>query len=185
MAPVARTVLLATAYYVLILLLSSSLIRADNRPSKITVYNYLSIQGSNSTSGYNTVLCGQPPSAQPNSFGQTYCFDMPLLKKRSLTSRLLGRVQGTFVFTALEGSIVFVSETFTLNRTSPKGTFTGVGLEFMGRVSSKPITGGTDDFAFADGVATTTPLSNGTDAVGNFFAWFKYDFVFSFRNSLK
>ncbi|KAH7284284.1 hypothetical protein KP509_34G047300 [Ceratopteris richardii] len=186
MAPIARTVLLATSYYVLLLLLlSSSLIRADNRPSKITVYNYLSIQGSNSTSGYNTVLCGQPTSSQPNSFGQTYCFDMPRLENRSLTSRLLGRVQGTFVFTALEGSIVFVSKTFTLNRTSPKGTFTGVGLEFIGQVSSKPITGGTDDFAFANGVATTTPLSNGTDAVGNFFAWFKYDFVFSFRNPLK
>ncbi|KAH7284279.1 hypothetical protein KP509_34G046800 [Ceratopteris richardii] len=147
----------------------------------ITVYNYLSIHGSNTTRGYNTVLCGQPPSVQPNSFGQTYCFDMPLLQKRSLTSRLLGRVQGTFVFTAVEGSIVFVSETFTLNRTSPKGTFTGVSLELIGRVSSKPITGGTDDFAFANGVATTPLLSNGTDAVGNFFAWFNYDFVFSLK----
>ncbi|KAH7284278.1 hypothetical protein KP509_34G046700 [Ceratopteris richardii] len=153
---------------IILLLLSSSLIRVDNRPSKITVYNYLSIPGSNSTLGYNTVRCGQSPSAQPNSSGQIYYFDMPLLEKGSLTSRLLRRVQGTFVCTALEGSIIFASETFTLNCTSHRGTFTGVGLEFIGQVSSKPITGGTDDFAFSNGLVTTTPLSKGQSSVANY-----------------
>ena len=171
---------------VVILLSWNCMPRVSSRKAQsITVYNYLAIQGPKSTSGYNTVQCGVPTPSQPNSFGQTYCFDMPLLKSQSLTSNLLGRVQGTFVFVAQSPSdttavnTIFVSETFSLNTSAtPRGTFSGVGLEQVGQESSKPLTGGTDDFAFTIGVAITTPLSNGTDANGNFVAWFKYKFVF-------
>ncbi|KAH7332407.1 hypothetical protein KP509_20G085500 [Ceratopteris richardii] len=148
-------------------------------PPNIVAFNYLSIQGANSTSGYNTVLCGAPPHPQPNSFAQTYCFDTPLLSRKHLASSPIGRVQGTFVFVTSSGpQILFVSESFTINTTTYKGTFTGVGLETIGQVSSKPITGGTGDFARVNGVATTTPLNTGNDSSDNFYAWFKYKFTF-------
>ncbi|MCO5547533.1 hypothetical protein L7F22_000983 [Adiantum nelumboides] len=147
-------------------------------PSNLTVYNYLSVQGPNSTSGYNTVQCGVPSSPQNNTFAQTFCFDMPLLSRPDLDSKLLGKVQGSYVFVSLSGGTLLVSESFTINNTINQGTFTGVGLEEIGQVSSKPITGGTDDFAFVSGVAITTPLSNGTDSNGNYYAWFMYQFIF-------
>ncbi|MCO5558967.1 hypothetical protein L7F22_012558 [Adiantum nelumboides] len=157
---------------------------AVKAPENITVYNYLAVQGANSTTGYNTVQCGEPVTEQPNRYGQTFCFDMPLLLEQDLSSKLLGVVQGTFVFISLYASpaTLFVTETFTLNTSStPQGTFSATGLENVGRVTAKPITGGTEAFAFLSGVAITTPLSQGVDSNGNFVSWFKY--VFTFRST--
>lgn len=150
-------------------------------PKNITVFNYLSIQGPNSTSGYNAVQCGEPLKTQPNLFGNQFCFDMPLLAAQDLNSTLLGIIQGTYFFASLiePGASLYVSETFTLNTTAtPQGTFSAAGLEQIGNVTEKPITGGTGAFAFLVGVATTTPLSNGVDANGNLVSFFKYDFTF-------
>lgn len=147
----------------------------------IQVFNLLSIQGNGSTTGFNALRCGGPAQPQPFMFGTIFCFDMPLLKKKDLNSELLGRVQGTFTIAQQTGGAVFVTETFILNGTSLrfKGTFSAVGLENIGRVSRKPITGGTDDFTLATGVAVTTPLGGGTlDSHGNAFFWFKYKFNF-------
>ncbi|KAI5067748.1 hypothetical protein GOP47_0018276 [Adiantum capillus-veneris] len=155
-----------------------NILAATPPPPNLTVYNLLSVQGPNSTTGYNTVQCGLPSLPQNNTFAQTFCFDMPLLAEPNLDSELLGKVQGSYIFVSLSGGTLFVSESFTINNTIHQGTFTGVGLEYIGKTSSKPITGGTDDFAFVSGVATTTPLSNGTDSEGNYYAWFMYEFIF-------
>ncbi|MCO5547534.1 hypothetical protein L7F22_000984 [Adiantum nelumboides] len=165
---------------------TSSCGAAAKAPANITVYNYLAIQGPGSTTGYNTVQCGAPLTGQPTEFGRTFCFEMPLLLGQDLSSQLLGVVQGTFVFTSLSASAstsaLFVTETFTLNTSStPQGTFSATGLEHVGQVTSKPIIGGTDAFAFLSGVAITTPLSQGVDSNGNFVSWFKY--VFTFRST--
>ncbi|KAH7435300.1 hypothetical protein KP509_06G058500 [Ceratopteris richardii] len=148
----------------------------------LTVYNYLAIKGPNSTQGFNAVQCGGPSPALPNLFGAVFCFDMPLVKKKRVDSELLGRVQGSWTTTQLTGGTIVVSETFILtNKTSLgyRGTFSALGIENIGRKTSKPITGGTDDFELATGIAVTTPLGNVTlDAFGNGVLWFKYKFVF-------
>ncbi|KAH7288486.1 hypothetical protein KP509_31G028000 [Ceratopteris richardii] len=116
-------------------------------------------------------------------FGNIYCFDMPLLKKKRLDSELLGTVQGSWTATRLDGGTIVVSETFILtNKTSLgyRGTFSALGIENIGLKTSKPITGGTGDFELATGIAVTTPLGNVTiDDFGNAFFWFKYEFIFA------
>ncbi|MCO5556470.1 hypothetical protein L7F22_010019 [Adiantum nelumboides] len=148
----------------------------------LTVYNYLVIRVGNSTQGFNAVQCGGPEPALPNMFGAIFCFDMPLVKKKDVDSELLGRVQGSFTITQQTGGAIFVTESFILtNETSLgyRGIFSALGIENIGQKSSKPITGGTDDFTLASGVAFTTPLGGATtDAFGNAFFWFKYQFVF-------
>ncbi|MCO5598441.1 hypothetical protein L7F22_052536 [Adiantum nelumboides] len=148
----------------------------------LRVYNVLVNQGPNSTEGYNAVQCGGAAARQaPVQFGDTFCFDMPLLKAKDMNSELLGRVQGTYTVSQLGGGNVFVAETFIVNGTSLryKGSFSALGIENIGQLSSKPITGGTGDYELVTGDAFTTPLGGAnTDAFGNIFFWFKYEFVF-------
>lgn len=150
-------------------------------PKKLTYYNFLSSQLGNSTGGYNAVLISNPPQTQATRFGQGYAFDMPLLAGPSLSSKLVGSVQGTYVFvTQPTTDYIFVSETFIINTTTCNGTFSGVGLEQANEpIASKPIVGGTGDFALVTGIATTHLLSSQV-VNSNFQAWFQYTFRFKF-----
>ncbi|MCO5598369.1 hypothetical protein L7F22_052468 [Adiantum nelumboides] len=154
-----------------------------NKISTFNVYNVLIIQGANSTKGYNAVQCGGTPVRRaPVQFGDVFCFDMPLLEKQDVESKLLGRVQGTFAVSQLDGARVFVAETFIVNATSLpyKGSFSALGIENVGLPSSKPITGGTGDYQLVTGDAFTTPLgAPTTDKFGNLVFWFLYEFVFA------
>ncbi|KAH7372374.1 hypothetical protein KP509_17G000300 [Ceratopteris richardii] len=167
-------------------LLRSSSVEAStshrHRIPTLTMYNALIIQGPNSTEGFNAVQCGGPAAQLPNMFGNIFCFDMPLLKEQNISSELYGTVQGSWVATRITGGTIVVSETFIFaNETSLgyQGTFSALGIENIGQQTSKPITGGTGDFELATGIAITTPLGQGTtDAFGNAFFWFKYEFMF-------
>ncbi|KAI5084798.1 hypothetical protein GOP47_0000967 [Adiantum capillus-veneris] len=168
------------------LLLMISLQRAEAKIPSFEAYNVLLRQGPNSTHGYNTVRCGGseersvPPGAA--QFGDIFCFDMPLYKEKDPNSELLGRVQGRYSFSQLTGGNVFVTETFIFNGTSVpyKGSFSALGIEMIGKVSSKPITGGTDDYELVTGNAITTPIPGLLlDAFGNTQFWFNYQLLFS------
>lgn len=148
-------------------------------PNTLVYYNFLSERGDNSSNAYNAVLSAQPTQLQPFRFGQTYAFDMPLLAGPSLTSELVGRVQGTYIFISQTGGFVFVTETYKINTTRCNGTFSGVGLEELGKASSKPIVGGTGDFELVTGIASTVLISSQT-VNSNFQAWFKYTFKFNY-----
>ena len=168
---------------IIIALIFSGGTNAANSIPTFEVFSYLAVQGPNSTQGYNTVRCGGPATPQANQFGEIFCFDMPLLKTKSLTSELLGRVQGTYTVSQLTGGRVFVTETFILNGTSLrfKGSISALGIENIQQNSSKPITGGTDDYELVSGNAFTYPLDGGGvrfDTFGNAFFWFMYKFVF-------
>ncbi|KAI5054261.1 hypothetical protein GOP47_0030847 [Adiantum capillus-veneris] len=154
-----------------------------NKIPTFEVYNVLSIQGANSTQGYNTLRCGGSQVREAEiQFGDIFCFDMPLLKKKDVDSELLGRVQGTFTVSQLTGGRVFVTETFIVNGTSLpyKGGFSAIGIEDIGVLSSKPITGGTGDYELVTGDAFTTPLGGvSIDEFGNAVFWFLYKFIFA------
>jgi hypothetical protein len=154
-----------------------------------SAYNLLSRKGEAAAagSGYNAVLSARPAPAEAAEFGSTYAFDMPLLAERSEEAELLGRVRGTYTFVdQAGGGVIFVSETFVIDNGGSlgegglNGTFSALGLEYIGLNSTKPIVGGTDDFVLASGVAITYPLpQSGVDAAGNLFFWFRYRFVFA------
>ena len=164
----------------------AKILKKKKLPS-ITAYNYLSRRGANTTvgSGYNTILTSRPTVPEPVEFGNAYTFDMPLLSTQSLSSTLLGRVRGTYTFVDQNnGKVIFVSESFIVDNGASlgglNGTFSAVGLEYIGLNSTKPIVGGTDDFTLATGIAITYPLADsGTDSNGNLFFWFKYEFIFA------
>lgn len=181
-------VLAVLLFFTMVSTLSSPRQTAEARKLKrhkipsFRVYNVLATQGPNSTQGYNAVQCGGAAARQAAvQFGDIFCFDMPLLKKKDVNSELLGRVQGMYTVSQLTGGRVFVTETFILNGTSLryKGSFSAIGIENIGQLSSKPITGGTEDYELVSGNAFTSPLGGANfDAFGNAFFWFKYEFVF-------
>ncbi|CAJ2638980.1 unnamed protein product [Trifolium pratense] len=98
-----------------------------------------------------------PPSESSHGpFGSTYVIDNPLTKEQNLSSKLIGRAQGTYALASQQGDFAFKMD---INFIFIEGRYKGSTLTMLGRnvivneIREMPIVGGTGAFRFARGYA--------------------------------
>ncbi|XP_061357494.1 dirigent protein 22-like [Gastrolobium bilobum] len=133
----------------------SHIILPTERPERVThlhFYFHDILDGENRTS----VKIINPPSGSPSAFGATYMIDNPLTEEQDLSSKLIGRAQGTYALASQQLDFAFKMD---INFVFTEGTYNGSTLTMLGRnvitqeVREMPIVGGTGVFRFARGYA--------------------------------
>jgi len=106
-----------------------------------------------------------PPSHSPGGFGVTFVVDNLLTEGLELSSKVVGRAQGTFALTSLHD----IGFTMLINFFFIEGGYEGSTLSLLGRnavfdeIREMPIVGGSGAFRFARGYAQAKTIwSNAT-----------------------
>lgn len=102
-------------------------------------------------------IINPPRELSHGAFGATYIIDNPLTEKPDLSSKLVGRAQGTYALASQQfGDFAFKMD---VNFVFTEGKYKGSSLTMLGRnvildaVREMPIVGGTGAFRFARGFA--------------------------------
>ena len=101
-------------------------------------------------------IINPPNESSHGPFGATYIIDNPLTREQNLSSKLIGRAQGTYSLASQQGDFAFKMD---INFVFTAGTYKGSSLTMLGRnvivdeVREMPIVGGTGAFRFARGYA--------------------------------
>lgn len=122
--------------------------------TNMTLYIHDYFSGPNAT----TIVVGMPSNDHTtvDNFGIMYCTDNPVTESREPDSEYVGRAQGTFVSSVLDGSNSQVVMSFVFD-TEP---FQGSTLEIQGagpqvqKVKEVSVVSGTGQFRYARGYAT-------------------------------
>ena len=176
--------------YLLLVALSISMLlllpaaAASKKPKKLEFYMYIAVQNNtfldNPAAQFTAVQSGQPPQAQPNSFGIIHTFDSPLTTGPSLDSTHLDPVQGWYGDVGQDLLTLFLVQTFTYADGKYNGTFSLLGVDVAtDALKLAPIVGGTGDFAYARGVSKQTLLSTAT-INSETVSWFHYVINFKY-----
>ncbi|CAJ2640701.1 unnamed protein product [Trifolium pratense] len=97
-----------------------------------------------------------PPSNSHANFGETFIIDSPLTEEQDLSSKLIGRAQGTYALASQQGDFALKMD---INFVFIEGSYKGSTITMLGRnvivdeVREMPIVGGTGAFRFARGYA--------------------------------
>ncbi|CAL5201520.1 unnamed protein product [Lathyrus oleraceus] len=105
----------------------------------------------------NTLKIISPPNESSHGdFGSTFIIDNPLTEEEDISSKLIGRAQGTYALASKQGDLALKMDViFVFTEGSYKGsTLTMFGRNaIMDEVREMPIVGGTGVFRFARGYA--------------------------------
>lgn len=95
---------------------------------------------------------------ETNPFGTFFTFRDPIKLTADPASKLVGIAEGTSVTTSFDGMRALTVAKVTLNLERHKGSISVVGGSHTIQPAEHVVTGGTGDFMFVQGTATTSPV---------------------------
>ncbi|XP_058766998.1 dirigent protein 21-like [Vicia villosa] len=101
-------------------------------------------------------IINPPNESSHGDFGSTFIIDNPLTEEKDISSKVIGRAQGTYALASKQGDFALKMD---VNFIFTEGRYKGSTLSLVGRnvimdeVREMPIVGGTGAFRFAKGYA--------------------------------